>query len=87
MVAYGDAVVRNWTGHVELAGSVCGRSVVTRKVVLIHVVNGKSKRSIAVRNTPHRYENSRARWDHTVLLAAQQRWHSRLYTQPKLVLD
>jgi len=39
----------------------------------------KVKRSIAVRNTPHRYGNSRAIWDHTVLPATRQRWHSRLY--------
>ena len=32
----------------------------------------KSKRSIAVRNTPHRYGNSRAIWDHTVLPATRQ---------------
>jgi len=29
--------------------------------------------------TPHRYGNSRVIWDHTVLPATQQRWHSRLY--------
>jgi len=28
---------------------------------------------------PHRYGNSRAIWDHTVLPATRQRWHSRLY--------
>jgi len=28
---------------------------------------------------PHRYRNSRATWDHTVLLTTRQRWHSRLY--------
>ena len=36
---------------------------------------GKGKRSIAVRNTPHRYGNSHAVWDHTVLPATRQRWH------------
>jgi len=39
----------------------------------------KGKRSIAVRKKPHRYGNSRAIWDHTVLPATRQRWHSRLY--------
>ena len=34
---------------------------------------GKDKRSIAVRNTPHRYGNSHAIWDHTVLPATWQR--------------
>jgi len=28
---------------------------------------------------PHRYGNSRAVRDHTVLPATRQRWHSRLY--------
>ena len=28
---------------------------------------------------PHCYGNSRAIWDHTVLPATRQRWHSRLY--------
>ena len=28
---------------------------------------------------PHRYGNSHAIWDHTVLPATRQRWHSRLY--------
>ena len=28
---------------------------------------------------PHRYGNSHAVWDHTVLPATRQRWHSRLY--------
>ena len=30
-------------------------------------------------NLPHRYGNSHAIWDHTVLPATRQRWHSRLY--------
>jgi len=34
---------------------------------------GKGKRSIAVRNTPHRYGNSHVIWDHTVLPATRQR--------------
>jgi len=37
------------------------------------------KRSIAVRNKPHRYGNSRAIWNHTVLPATRQRWHSRRF--------
>ena len=32
-----------------------------------------SNTDIAVRNTPHRYWNSRAIWDHTVLPATRQR--------------
>jgi len=43
---------------------------------------GKGKRSIAVRKKPHRYGNSHATWDHTVLPgipATRQQWHSRLY--------
>jgi len=42
-------------------------------------VKGKGKRSIAVRKKPHRYGNSHVIWDHTVLPATRQRWHSRLY--------
>jgi len=33
---------------------------------------GKGKRSIAVRKKPHRYGNSRAIWDHTVLPATRK---------------
>jgi len=40
---------------------------------------GKGKWSIAVRNTPHRYGNSHAILDHTVLPAIRQRWHCRPY--------
>ena len=37
---------------------------------------------------PHRYGNSRAIWDHTVLPATRQRWHSRHYpSQLRLILD
>ena len=44
-------------------------------------------RSIAVCNQPHHYGNSRATWDHAVLPATQQRWHSHLYpSQWKLIL-
>ena len=44
-------------------------------------VNSKVKKGIAVRRQAchHRYGNSRAIWDHTVLPATRQRWHSRLY--------
>jgi len=31
--------------------------------------------------------NSHTTWDHTVLSATRQRWESRLYPQPKQVLD
>ena len=34
---------------------------------------GKGEQSIAVRKKPHRYGNSRAIWDHTVLPATRQR--------------
>jgi len=40
----------------------------------------KVKRSIAIRNTPHRYRNSHAIRNHTVLPATRQRWHSRPYS-------
>jgi len=41
-----------------------------------------------VLQAPHRYGNSRAMWDHTVLPATRQGWHSRLYpTQLRLVLN
>jgi len=37
---------------------------------------------------PHHYGNSRVIWDHTVLPATLQRWHSRLYhSELKLVLN
>jgi len=39
----------------------------------------KSKRSIAVSDSPHRYGNSHATWDHTALPATRQRRHSRRY--------
>ena len=51
--------------------------------LLVHNIQGKGKgkgkRSIAVRKKPHRYGNSRAIWDHTVLPATRQRWHFRRY--------
>jgi len=37
------------------------------------IVVRKGKKCIAVRKQPHRYGNSRATWDHTVLPATQQR--------------
>jgi len=40
---------------------------------------GKGEWSIAVSNTPHRYRNSHAIWDHTVLPATRQMWHARIY--------
>jgi len=48
--------------------------------------NSNINTDIAVRwpKSPHRYWNSRAIWDHAVLPATQQRWHSSLYP---LVLD
>jgi len=36
-------------------------------------LKGEGRRSTAVRNTPHRYGNSHAIWDHTVLPATRQR--------------
>ena len=47
---------------------------------------GKGKRSIAVRKNPHLYGNSRAIWDHTFTCHPTE-VNSRLYPQPKLVLD
>jgi len=41
----------------------------------------------ALTTGPHRYGNSHATWDHTVLPATRQSGHSRHYPQPKLVLD
>ena len=38
------------------------------------------KYSSSQSNLPHRCGNSRAIWDHTVLPATRQRWHSRLYS-------
>jgi len=40
------------------------------------------ERSIAVCNQPLCYDNSHAIWDHTVLPATRQRWHSCLYPHP-----
>ena len=57
------------------------------KIQLCHLdvkVKVKGKRSIAVRKKPHRYGNSRAIWDHTVLPATQ---YYLPLPQPKLVLD
>jgi len=36
---------------------------------------------------PHRYRNSHAIWNRAVLHATRQRWHSLLYSQPKLLFD
>ena len=47
--------------------------------VLLLLKSKQSKRSIAVSDSPHHYGNSRAIWDHTVLPATRQRWHSRHY--------
>jgi len=41
---------------------------------------GKGKQSIAVSYQPQRSGNSHAMWDHAVLPATQQRWHSRCGT-------
>jgi len=44
-------------------------------------MKGKVRKRIAVCaiQAPHHYGNSRTIWDHTVLPATRQRWHSRLY--------
>jgi len=60
------------SGHVHDSTQV-------RKCAKIWTVKVKGERSIAVCNTPHRYWNLRAIWDHTVLPATRQRWHSRPY--------
>jgi len=61
----------------ESSVEIMSKTAVTR----LHksTVNGKGKWSIAVRKTPHRYRNWNGIWDHTVLPATRQRWHSRLY--------
>jgi len=46
---------------------------------LTSVASKGTKRSIAVRNKHHRYGNSHTIWDHTVLPATRQRWHSHSY--------
>ena len=38
-----------------------------------YAINKKNKRSIAVNDSPHRYGNSHAIWDHTVLPSTRQR--------------
>jgi len=43
------------------------------KCTVVDLGKGKGKRSIALRKKPHRYGNSRAIWDHTVLPATRQR--------------
>ena len=55
---------------VDLLRISCCRSLMTGK--------GKGTRSIAVCNICHCCWNSHAIWDHTVLPAARQRWHSHL---------
>ena len=54
-------------------------SIIWGSLMLLYESYCKGKRSIAVRKKPHRYGNSRAIWDHTVLPATWQRWHSCLY--------
>jgi len=51
-----------------------GKRAVKRVCVCVCVkVKVKGKQSIAVLKKPHRYGNSRAVWDHTVLPATRQR--------------
>ena len=66
--------------------SWCSNSAIPKPSHLLPHLNpdwfyipGKVKVKVEVRKTPHRYGNSRAIWDHTVLPATRQRWHSRLY--------
>ena len=49
--------------------------------IQLHKVKVKAKKHIAVctQACDHRYGTSHAIWDHTVLHANRQRWHSRLY--------
>jgi len=61
----------------------CGHSVAI-------VVKKESKQCIAVSSINLAFTvvgNSHVIWDHTVLPATRQRWESRLYPQPKQVLD
>jgi len=49
---------------------------------------GKGEKCRSVCKQPHHYGNSRAIWDHTMLPATWQRWHSCLYpSQLKPVLN
>jgi len=67
----------------DVSAWVQSRHISLSKVV--SKVTGYSSSQIAL---PHRYGNSRAIWDHTVLPATRQRSHSRLYpSQLRLVLD
>ena len=45
----------------------------------VHILAFRSFFVLSTRTYPHRYGNSRATWDHTVLPATRQRWHSRPY--------
>ena len=83
---------------VTIAHAHVGCSKVTWRVILADYCNATfdychnvskvkySKSNIAVRNRNHHTATKITR-HHTVLPATRQRWLSRLYSQPKLVLD
>ena len=70
----------------NVSGNILVTVTVTEALVLHPLLKSKVKKSkvkkgIAVckQACHHRYGNSHAIWDHTVLHATRQRWHSRLY--------
>ena len=80
-----SAYVERWMRRLVLliiAVSMCIKNI-SQTAISECGVSKVSKRSIAVRDSPHRYGNSHAIWDHTVLPATRQRWHSRLYPSRK----
>ena len=58
-----------WLEEVTKGGNVTSAGW---QVTLCKVKKSKSKRSIAVSDSPHRYGNSHAIWDHTVLPATRR---------------
>jgi len=73
--------------HEPLAKHEKKTYVVLRVCLQSKKVKVKSKRSIAVRDSPHRYGNSHAIWDHTVLTCHPAEVTFPPLPQPKLVLD
>jgi len=56
-----------------VTGYVVQVSTASRLSLPLRTCACNGKRTIAVSNTPHRYGNTRAIWDHTVLPATRQR--------------
>ena len=68
-------------------GPLGGASGASASIVNIELTVSKVN-AYSSSQTPRCYGNSRAIWDHTVLPATRQRWHSRLYpSRLRLVLD